>query len=204
MDESSNIEKIKKLRQKLCELIGKSIKRKRNRVGITQAQMAKMLGVERSSVAKYEAGVIDVPASILVMIYMICGDNRTVPSAIGNGGVVVKQLEGIMEFMFEYIDKDVYNADFMRAYDCVPYFRDLINLVSDKTAFDKRIMLAYATWIKEDTSEEPGWIYDVCVSALDYVAADIEDNYSEHLASEYKLLCSKVGSKTAKRKAHTQ
>ena len=51
---------------------GKVIQRKRKKAGITQAQLGENLGVTKSTVSRYEAGSIDIPASMLPMSCEVC------------------------------------------------------------------------------------------------------------------------------------
>ena len=41
-------------------------------MGVTQNQIADLLGVERSSYAKYEGGTVDPPLDVLYKISLIC------------------------------------------------------------------------------------------------------------------------------------
>lgn len=48
--------------------IGSRIKKERKRAGMTQAELAKKIGICRATLAKYETGCIDPPSSMLEKI----------------------------------------------------------------------------------------------------------------------------------------
>ena len=51
--------------------LGQRLKRERAKMGVTQNQIADLLGVERSSYAKYEDGTVDPPLDVLYKISLI-------------------------------------------------------------------------------------------------------------------------------------
>lgn len=51
---------------------GEVIKKKRRRISLTQKDLALELGVENTTISRYEKGEIDIPASVLPIICEIC------------------------------------------------------------------------------------------------------------------------------------
>lgn len=63
------------IRKKCCNDIGRYIKRKRNKDGATQEELAKQLNVNRSTISHYENGTRDMPISSFVVIGECLGYN---------------------------------------------------------------------------------------------------------------------------------
>lgn len=53
--------------------IGQKIKQARKYAGLTQADLAERIGKSKSSVQKYEAGLTEIPGSVLEKIQSVCG-----------------------------------------------------------------------------------------------------------------------------------
>lgn len=51
--------------------LGQRLKRERAKMGLTQNQIAELLGIERSRYAKYECGDADPPLDVLYKISLI-------------------------------------------------------------------------------------------------------------------------------------
>lgn len=59
-------------KQKTLKSIGTIIETKRKKAGLSQTELAKQIGVTKSTISKYEHGKIDMPASVLPAISESC------------------------------------------------------------------------------------------------------------------------------------
>ena len=83
--------------------IGENIKRARKYAGITQEELAKRIGKSKSSVQKYEAGLTEIPGSVLEKIEEAC--NVSFLSAQRFAGA-----EKMRDSFNRVIDMDIYAA----------------------------------------------------------------------------------------------
>lgn len=63
---------IKKRKLKTLKSIGRIIKTKRKKAGMSQTELADSLGVTKATICKYENGIIDMPPSVLPLISESC------------------------------------------------------------------------------------------------------------------------------------
>ena len=54
------------LTKRLAQVVGANLKARRDRLGYTQAEIGRYLGVDRSLISQYETATVDIPLSRLV------------------------------------------------------------------------------------------------------------------------------------------
>lgn len=74
---------------------GEVIQRKRKRIGMTQEQLGNFLGVNKSTISRYENGSIDIPAAALPMSCEVCDFKMTEYVDVANDIVTERRLKQI-------------------------------------------------------------------------------------------------------------
>ena len=80
---------------------GERIRKARLRAGVTQEQLAALLGVDRATISKYESGIIDPPTSQMNRI----ADLLSMDSAAAD--CEASDLERLIELLFEFVERVV-------------------------------------------------------------------------------------------------
>ena len=81
--------------------IGQRIKMLRKKKGLSQTELAQMLGKSLRTVQKYETGEIEVSISVINQIAEILETSSTYPFGYESGTTQIKSLSDVMDFLFK-------------------------------------------------------------------------------------------------------
>ncbi len=173
--------------------IGKTVKKRRARKNISQAELAEYLEVERSTISRYETGVTDMPVSNLPLISAYCKFPISDFLQTSDIELLMKALDKSIMYAYPRVEKNAIDYSVSGYFDKVSketILREEMKeyLMQDKNEVKREtlsFMINFFPLMEKDTS---GRLSRVMKEAVEYVIYDPDASQAKRLQAYVKLI----------------